>query len=66
AALVDDELLAEVAVVAPSDDLADALAERVTGHAERVAPLLPVRVDPDGSLADRPRWERLVATLRDA
>jgi len=66
AALVDDELLAQVAVVGPSDGLADALAARVAGHAERVAPLLPVRVEPDGSLADRPRWERLVATLRNA
>jgi probable F420-dependent oxidoreductase len=66
AALVDDELLAEVAVVAPSDGLADALAARVTGHAERVAPLLPVRLEADGSLADARSWRRLVATLRDA
>ena len=65
-ALVDDEFLAEVAVVGPSDGLADALAARVAGHAERVAPLLPGRVEPDGSLADSRRWERLVATLRDA
>ena len=66
AALVDDELLAQVAVVAPADGLADALAARVTGHAERIAPLLPVRLEPDGSLADGRLWERLVATLRDA
>ena len=66
AALVDDELLAQVAVVAPADGLADALVARVTGHAERVAPLLPVRLEPDGSPADGRLWERLVATLRDA
>jgi probable F420-dependent oxidoreductase len=66
AALIDDDLLAQVAVVAPSDGLADALAERVTGRADRVAPLLPVQVDAGGSLVDRRRWERLVATLRDA
>lgn len=64
--LVDDELLAQVAVVGPSDGLADALAARVAGHAERVAPLLPVRIEPDGSLADGGQWERLVTTLRDA
>jgi len=66
AALVDDELLGLVAVVAPADGLADALAARVAGHAERVAPLLPVRLELDGSLADGRLWQRLVATLRDA
>ncbi len=66
AALIDDDLLAEVAVVAPSAGLADALAERVAGRADRVAPLLPVRVQPGGGLDDRGRWERLVTTLRDA
>ena len=63
---VDDELLALVAVVGPSDGLADALATRVAGHAERVAPLLPVAVAPGGGLAGDRRWERLIATLRDA
>ena len=64
--LVDDELLAQVAVMGPADSLADTLARRLAGHAERVAPLWPVRVEPDGSLADARVWERLIGTLRDA
>jgi len=52
--------------VAPFDGLADAAAARVTGHADRVAPLLPVRLTPEGELADGARWARLVAALRTA
>jgi probable F420-dependent oxidoreductase len=66
AAEVDDELLDAVAVSAPLDGLADALAERVQGHAERVMPLLPFRLEPDGGVADAGRWERLVAALRSS
>lgn len=66
AALVDDELLAEVAVVAPRDGLADALAARVAGRAERIMPLLPFELEPDGAPRDARRWERLIAALRAA
>jgi probable F420-dependent oxidoreductase len=66
APLVDDELLGLVAVIAPRDRLADALAARVTGRADRVMPLLPLEVGADGSPLDVPFWEGMVATLRDA
>jgi len=63
-ALIDDGFLAEVAVVAPRDGLADAAALRTAGHADRVLPLLPVRLTPGGELNERLHWQRLVATLR--
>ena len=63
---MDDEFLAAVAVVAPADGLADAAATRVAGHADRVLPLLPVRVGADGTLEGSSRWARLVTTLHDA
>ncbi|MFI5261526.1 MAG: hypothetical protein ACHQZR_03080, partial [Candidatus Limnocylindrales bacterium] len=66
AGLVDDELLALVAVGAPRDGRADAAAARVAGHADRVCPLLPLRVTAGGELADGPLWGRLIAALRTA
>lgn len=64
--LVDDELLGEVAVIAPRDGLADALAARVHGNADRVMALLPLDLDRHGSPRDAPFWERLIGVLRDA
>ncbi len=66
AALVDDQLLADVAVVAPRHGLGQALATRVAGHAERVMPVLPFALEPDGSLHDGPAWARLIDELRSA
>ena len=63
-ALVDDELLALVAVVGPAEALPDALAARVEGHADRVLPILPFEPDSAGELPDARAWERLVGTLR--
>ncbi|HET7676364.1 MAG TPA: TIGR03617 family F420-dependent LLM class oxidoreductase [Candidatus Limnocylindrales bacterium] len=65
-ALIDDELLAEVAVVAPLAALPDALAARVGGHAQRVMPLLPLELEPDGTPSNGRRWEGLIAALRSA
>jgi probable F420-dependent oxidoreductase len=65
-ALIDDELLAEVAVVAPAARLGEALAARVAGHAERVVPLLPFEPGPDGRLPNAGIWDSLLATLRQA
>ena len=64
-ALIDDEFLAQVAVVASRDGLADALAERVEGRADRVMPLWPSSI---GDATDRERawWERLIGVLRTA
>ena len=64
AALVDDELLALVAVVGPADALPDALAARVEGHADRVLPILPFEPDSAGALPNARAWERLIGTLR--
>lgn len=64
--LVTDELLAAVAVTGPTDALPDLLAARVSGHADRILPLLPFEPDAAGVPA-RPRlWERLLETLRAA
>ena len=64
-ALIDDEFLAEVAVVAPRDGLADALAERVRGRADRVMPLWPF--EPDVAAGrERAWWERTIEVLRSA
>ena len=65
-AQIDDEFLALVAVVAPGDGLADALAARCSGAADRVLPLVPFELTPDGEPADRRLWERLISTLRSA
>ena len=64
AALVDDELLALVAVVGPADALPDALAARVEGHADRVLPILPFEPDSAGELPNARAWDRLIGTLR--
>jgi probable F420-dependent oxidoreductase len=67
-ALIDDELLGLVAVLAPWDGLADALAARVTARADRVMPLAPLpALHPEG-IADRERrrWEGMIAALRSA
>lgn len=65
-ALIDDELLAEVAVVAPAAELGAALVARIAGHAERVVPILPIdagRVEgATGPLA----WETMVGAIRRA
>jgi probable F420-dependent oxidoreductase len=66
AGLVDDELLADVAVVAPADAIPDAIASRVAGHADRVLPLLPFRPDAAGSLSNTSLWEDVVQALRSA
>ena len=70
--LIDDELLAEVAVVAPTDALPDLLARRVSGHADRVMPLLEMGRSGPGLIANGLEGpnarlvRRLIATLRDA
>jgi probable F420-dependent oxidoreductase len=64
--LVDDELLAAVAVMGPRDGLAEALAERVHGCADRVVPLLPFELAPDGSPGQADRWQHLLETIRTA
>jgi probable F420-dependent oxidoreductase len=64
--LIDDDFLAEVAVVAPWDGLGDALAARVEGVADRIIPQLPFEVDASGELVNRARWERIVSALRSA
>ncbi len=66
AGLVDDELLAEVAVVAPTDAVPEALASRVAGHADRVLPLLPFRPDAAGSVPNARLWEAVARALRSA
>ncbi len=66
AAEIDDEFLAEVAVVGPVDALGDLLAARCAGIADRVLPLLPLELAPDGEPRDRQRWERLLSTLHSA
>lgn len=70
-ALIDDELLAEVAVVAPRAELADALAARVAGLADRVLPLAPLAaaggqssVEP--TAGDQAWWSGLLDRLRRA
>jgi len=63
-ALVDDELLAEVAVVAPAAELGAALAARVAGHAERVVPILPFEPDADGRPRNGEAWAVLLRALR--
>lgn len=67
-ALIDDELLGLVAVLAPWDGLADALAERVAGYADRVMPLAPLLAPRPEALTDpQHRWlEGMLATLRSA
>ena len=64
AGLVDDELLAEVAVVAPTDVVPEALASRVAGHADRVLPLLPFQPDTAGSVPNARLWEAVAGALR--
>ncbi len=64
AALVDDELLALVAVAGPADALPDALAARVEGHADRVLPIFPFEPDSAGELPNARTWGRLIGTLR--
>ena len=64
AGLVDDELLAEVAVVAPADAAPEALASRVAGHADRVLPLLPFQPDAAGSEPNARLWEAVALALR--
>ena len=64
AGLIDDELLALVAVAGPADTLPDALAARVEGHADRVLPILPFEPDSAGALPNARAWERLIGTLR--
>jgi len=63
-ALIDDDLLAEVAVVAPAAALPAALAARVAGHAERVVPVLPFGPGPDGRPANGPLWEAIIEAAR--
>jgi probable F420-dependent oxidoreductase len=62
--LIDDELLALVAVVGPADALPDLLAARVAGQADRVLPMLPFEPGPDGELPNAAAWERAMRTLR--
>ncbi len=61
--LVDDEFLGLVAITGPSDALRDALAERVTGHADRVLPLLPFEPGTDGEPPNARLWERLRSVI---
>ncbi len=63
-ALVDDELLAQVAVVAPTAALPDALAARVAGHADRVLPLLPFEPAEGGAVSNASLWEAVIRALR--
>jgi probable F420-dependent oxidoreductase len=67
-ALVDDELLGLVAVLAPWDALADALVARVAGHADRVMPLAPFLASRPERLTDPQRrwWDGVLAALRSA
>lgn len=64
--LIDDELLALVAVVAPSARLAAALAARCSGAADRVMPLLPFELDPGGDVSNADTWREIIQTLRVA
>ncbi len=64
--LIDGELLSLVAVVAPSEALPEALAERVAGHADRVLPLLPFEPGTGGEPPNARLWERLRAAIRSA
>jgi probable F420-dependent oxidoreductase len=66
APLIDDDFLSEVAVVGPRDAIPDLLAARVRGVADRVMPLVPFEVAPDGSARDAASWERLISALRSA
>lgn len=65
-ALVDDELLAEVAVVAPAVAIPDALAARVAGHADRVLPLLMPESGASPFGPDPALMERVLVSLRSA
>ncbi len=64
-ALIDDELLGEVAVVAPRDGLVDALAARIAGHAERAVSLLPLPVGTKAGAGDEAPWGDLLEVLRN-
>lgn len=64
--LIDDELLALVAVVAPRARLAPALAERCSGAADRVMPLLPFELDRGGDVSNADMWREIIGTLRAA
>ena len=62
AVLIDDDLLREVAVVAPREELRDAIRARVRGRAERLMLLVPFPAGGDGPAGE---WlSRLVAALR--
>jgi hypothetical protein len=61
-ALIDDELLGIVAVIAPAVSLPDAVVRRVAGHADRVMPLLPF----DAATYETGIWPRLISALRSA
>ncbi len=64
--LVDDELLALVAVVAPSASIAAARVSRVAGHADRVLPVLPFEPDAFGAPTNASLWGALMESLRAA
>jgi probable F420-dependent oxidoreductase len=59
AALVDDELLDAVAIVAPPDKVASAISERYGGLLDRVALNAPYSADPD-------LWSSVAADLKQA
>ena len=59
AGLIDDEMLAELAVVAPWDEVVDALQQRLGGLIDRVG-LYPGA----GTAPFDPAWLEVVATLR--
>jgi hypothetical protein len=65
-ALIDDDFLGEVAVVGPRDALADALAARATGRADRLMPLYPFASAEPLKDEERAWWEALLRTLREA